>query len=97
MTRISAKCIPLLRWVVPGLVFAYVLVVAIVGVKRGADPVIHFSVVGMAGIIMSVVFKRRVWGIADEVLDGGDVLADASRGFGRRGFRLFLQSRLGSA
>lgn len=74
--RVSAKFMYLPKWVVPVLGFAWICVSMLVNEQRKAHPdfAVLIPVLVMAALILVLVFWKRVWVLADEVLDGGNHL-----------------------
>ena len=76
MKRISARHMYLAKWVLPPVL--YLIVIAWMFVQEARKPAPHFwtlsIVLTVLAIIIAFQLKRRVWGHADEVLDGSDYL-----------------------
>ena len=77
LKRISGtKYMPFFKYVVPLAMYAGVCAWMLSDESKKPHPdyptlAVTFVIVG---VIMVVVFKRRMWGLADQVLDGGDHL-----------------------
>jgi len=76
MNRLSADHMYLAKWVLPTLAFIFVTVRMLESESKRARPqfaVLSAVIIGV-GVIFVFVFKKRMWSLADEVLDGGDCL-----------------------
>ena len=89
MNRLSADHMHFAKWVFPALAFIFVTVWMFESESKKARPdfaVLSLVLIGV-GVILIFVFKKRMWSLADEVLDGGDHLLVR---FGRRQERVSL-------
>lgn len=77
LKRISGtRHMPLLKYALPAVMYAAVCawMLSDESKKRHPDyPTLAITLV-ILGVVLAVVFKRRMWGLADEVFDGGDHL-----------------------
>jgi hypothetical protein len=66
----------LAKWVFPPVIFVSVSVYILWKESQKANPeyVILFSALAVMAVIFVVVFRRRMWSLADDVLDGGTYL-----------------------
>jgi hypothetical protein len=76
VNRLSADHMYLAKWVLPPLVFVSVSVYMVWKESQKAKPayVILFVVLAVVAVIFVVIFRRRMWSLADDVLDGGTYL-----------------------
>jgi hypothetical protein len=66
----------LAKWVLPTFAFGFVTVVMAFKEAHKVKPdfPVLVSVLAVLAVILVVVFKKSIWVLADEVLDGGDYL-----------------------
>jgi len=76
VNRLSADTNYFLKWIAPVLVYCAISAYMLWKESRKESPqfTILIAVLAVVAIIFFVVFKRRMWSLADEVLDGGDYL-----------------------
>lgn len=77
LKRISGtRHMPLLKYALPAVMYAAVCawMLSDESKKPHRDYPTLAITLAILGVILAVVFKRRMWGLADEVLDGGDYL-----------------------
>jgi hypothetical protein len=77
LKRISGtRHMPLLKYALPAVMYAAVCAWMLSDESKKPHPDYQMLAITLAifGVILAVVFKRRMWGLADEVLDGGDYL-----------------------
>jgi hypothetical protein len=76
VNRLSAERMYLAKWVVPLLVYVAVSADMLWKESQKTRPeyAILICVLAVVAVIFVVVFKRRMWSLADEVLDGGAFL-----------------------
>jgi len=74
--RISAINMYLAKWVVPTVTFGFVTVVMAFKEAQKVKPNFPSLLLAFAVlvVVLIVVFKKSIWVLADEVLDGGDYL-----------------------
>jgi len=86
MTQISSKMTRFYKWVFPIFWFGFLAVFVVTSITAGAvakSPML-LVVPGIMIIFGVLIFKRLVWGLADEVQDGGDFLLIKLRGYQER-------------
>jgi hypothetical protein len=66
----------LAKWVVPTVVFSFITVMMVFKEAHKVKPNFPILLWALAvlAIVLIVVFKKSIWVLADEVLDGGDYL-----------------------
>ena len=77
--RISGTShMPLLKYALPAVMYAAVCAWMLSDESKKPHPDYQTLAITLfiLGVILAVVLKRRIWGLADEVLDGGDVGED---------------------
>jgi len=76
VNRLSADRMYLAKWALPPLVFVSISAYMLWKESQKVRPeyMILLSVLAVVAVIFVVVFRRRMWSLADEVLDGGTFL-----------------------
>ena len=77
LKRISGtRHMPLLKYALPAVMYAAVCAWMLSDESKNPHPDYQTLAITLVilGVILAVVLKRRIWGLADEVLDGGDYL-----------------------
>ena len=76
MNRLSADRMYLAKWVLPAVVFVSVSVYMLWKERGKAKPgyLILSAALAVMAVVFVVMFKRRMWNLADDVLDGGTYL-----------------------
>lgn len=72
----GTRHMPFFKYVLPWAMYAAVCVWMLSDESKKPRPDYPTLAIALVilGVIMALVFKRRMWGLADEVLDGGDHL-----------------------